>query len=90
MKQVVGCERTLCEAMDCRVYSSAGIEWWGGSLGQIGGGCSHESEDLAAMVSEFLENGGSASAGADSWCSSDSESCLSDLAHLADKISVLH
>ncbi|KAF2296066.1 hypothetical protein GH714_035958 [Hevea brasiliensis] len=37
------------------------------------------------MVSEFLENGGSS--GADSLCSSDSESGLSDLHHLADKIS---
>lgn len=46
---------------------------------------SHESEhDLAAMVSDFLENG---SSGADSWCSSDSDSGFSDLLHLSDKIS---
>ncbi|PPD78480.1 hypothetical protein GOBAR_DD24583 [Gossypium barbadense] len=38
------------------------------------------------MVSDFLENNGG-SAGADSWCSSDSESGFSDLIHLADKIS---
>ncbi|KAJ9175721.1 hypothetical protein P3X46_014249 [Hevea brasiliensis] len=62
-------------------------DWWArGIAGQIGGGFSHESElDLALMVSEFLENGGSS--GADSLCSSDSESGLSDLHHLADKIS---
>ncbi|KAJ8765975.1 hypothetical protein K2173_020491 [Erythroxylum novogranatense] len=55
-------------------------------VGQIGGGFSHESEhDLALMVSDFLENG--ASSGGDSWCSSDGESGLSDLHHLADKIS---
>ncbi|KAF5175709.1 hypothetical protein FRX31_034704, partial [Thalictrum thalictroides] len=52
-------------------------------VGKIGG-FSHESEhDLAVMVSDFLENG---SSGADSWYSSDSESGLSDLAYLADKI----
>ncbi|XVF75339.1 hypothetical protein PTKIN_Ptkin13bG0180100 [Pterospermum kingtungense] len=51
-------------------------------------GFSHESEhDLALMVSDFLENNGGGSAGADSWCSSDSESGFSDLIHLADKIS---
>ncbi|KAJ9160123.1 hypothetical protein P3X46_025554 [Hevea brasiliensis] len=62
-------------------------DWWArGIAGQIGGGFSHESEhDLALMVSDFLENG--CSSGADSWCSSDSESGLSDLHHLADKIS---
>ncbi|KAK8549499.1 hypothetical protein V6N13_027251 [Hibiscus sabdariffa] len=50
-------------------------------------GFSNESEhDLALMVSDFLENNGG-SAGADSWCSSDSESGFSDLVHLADKIS---
>ncbi|OMO96850.1 hypothetical protein COLO4_15047 [Corchorus olitorius] len=38
------------------------------------------------MVSDFLENN-CGSAGADSWCSSDSESGFSDLLHLADKIS---
>eukprot|EP00257_Ricinus_communis_P022226 XP_015581896.1 uncharacterized protein LOC8267779 isoform X1 [Ricinus communis] len=62
-------------------------EWWGrGITGQIGGGYSHESEhDLALMVSDFLENGGSS--GPDSWCSSDSDSGFSDLHFLADKIS---
>ncbi|XP_050210617.1 uncharacterized protein LOC126660937 [Mercurialis annua] len=62
-------------------------EWWARGIvaGQIGGAFSHESEhDLALMVSDFLENG---SSGPDSWCSSDSESGLSDLHHLADKIS---
>ncbi|PIA60271.1 hypothetical protein AQUCO_00300049v1 [Aquilegia coerulea] len=52
-------------------------------VGQIGG-FSHESEhDLALMVSDFLENG---SGGTDSRYSSDSESGLSDLAYLGDKI----
>lgn len=54
-------------------------------IGERGGGFSHESEhDLAVMVSEFLENGGSG--GAESWCSSDSDSGLSDLAQLAENI----
>ena len=63
-------------------------EWWArGITVQMGGGFSHESEhDLAVMVSDFLENNGSI--GADSWCSSDSDSGFSDLHHLADKISV--
>ncbi|KAI9387633.1 hypothetical protein POPTR_010G203700v4 [Populus trichocarpa] len=62
-------------------------DWWaGGIVGKIGGGFSHESEhDLALMVSDFLENG--CSSGADSRCSSDSDSGLSDLHHLGDKIS---
>jgi hypothetical protein len=42
--------------------------------------------DLAMLVSDFLENG--ASAGGDSRASSDSDSALSDLAHLADQITV--
>ena len=63
--------------------TAAGDLWARG----IGGGFSHESEhDLALMVSDFLENG---SAGTDSLCSSDSDSGFSDLAHLADKISVI-
>uniref|UniRef100_A0A7N0ZWG2 Plant-specific domain TIGR01615 family protein n=1 Tax=Kalanchoe fedtschenkoi TaxID=63787 RepID=A0A7N0ZWG2_KALFE len=73
--------------MDCGVCSPVGDVWMrfpGGGAGQIGGGFSHESEhDLALMVSDFLENG---SGGADSRCSSDSDSAHSDLAHLADKI----
>uniref|UniRef100_A0A6N2NCF5 DUF506 domain-containing protein n=1 Tax=Salix viminalis TaxID=40686 RepID=A0A6N2NCF5_SALVM len=62
-------------------------DWWArGIVGKIGGGFSHESEhDLAVMVSDFLENG--CSSGADSWCSSDSDSGLSDLHLLGDKIS---
>lgn len=75
--------------MDCRVCKPAGdvLVRFAGSVGQIGGGYSHESEhDLAAMVSDFLENG---SAGAESWCSSDSDSGFSDLAHLADEILVI-
>ncbi|KAM1020013.1 hypothetical protein ACFX13_042063 [Malus domestica] len=68
--------------MDCRVVCMAGGDVW--MRGQIGGGFSHESEhDLALMVTDFLENG---SVGAESWCSSDSDSALSDLGHLADKI----
>lgn len=77
--------------MDCRVFVAA-VDWLargaggGGGVGQIGGGFSHESEhDLALMVSDFLENG---SGGAESRCSSDSDSALSDLAHLAEKILV--
>ncbi|KAJ7975807.1 Protein of unknown function (DUF506) [Quillaja saponaria] len=74
--------------MDCRVCVASGDLWvrvgGGGGMAQIGGGFSHESEhDLAMMVSDFLENG---SCGAESWCSSDSDSGLSDLAHLAEKI----
>lgn len=53
--------------------------------GQIGG-FSHESEhDLAVMVSDFMENG---SGGSLSWCSSDSDSVVPDLQHLAEKILV--
>ncbi|GAV68878.1 DUF506 domain-containing protein [Cephalotus follicularis] len=71
--------------MECRLCTAGG-EWWARGMGQIGGGFSHESEhDLALMVTDFLENGNSG--GADSWCSSDSDSGLSDLALLADKIS---
>ncbi|KAF7822293.1 plant-specific domain TIGR01615 family protein [Senna tora] len=74
--------------MDCRVVAAANL--WvtvgGGGVGQIGGGFSHESEhDLALMVSDFLENG---SSGAESWCSSDSDSVVSDFAHLAEKIQI--
>ncbi|KAF0933650.1 hypothetical protein E2562_018883 [Oryza meyeriana var. granulata] len=59
----------------------------GGAAADGFGSHSHESEmDLAMLVSDFLENGGSG--GADSRGSSDSESGLSDLAHLADKISM--
>jgi len=78
--------------MDCGVCSPVGDIWKRAACGGggVGGGAhhfSHESEhDLAAMVSDFLENG---SGGADTWCSSDSESGFSDLVHLADKISVL-
>ncbi|KAK9062972.1 hypothetical protein SSX86_016842 [Deinandra increscens subsp. villosa] len=82
--------------MDCRVYPEIGDPWLmiggGGGSGGGGGGqmlgetFSHESEhDLAAMVSDFLENG--SSCGADSRCSSDSDSGFCELAHLADKIS---
>ncbi|KAL4576270.1 hypothetical protein LXL04_012362 [Taraxacum kok-saghyz] len=85
--------------MDCRVYAATGDPWLmmgssgsggggGGGVGgqMLGGAFSHESEhDLAAMVSDFLENG--SSCGADSRCSSDSDSGFCELAHLADKIS---
>ncbi|OWM87488.1 uncharacterized protein LOC116187055 [Punica granatum] len=73
--------------MDCTVCMAAGNNFFSrvGGLSQIGGGFSHESEhDLAVMVSDFLENGGSG--GRDSWCSSDSDSGFSDLAQLADNI----
>ncbi|CAN0837396.1 hypothetical protein LINGRAHAP2_LOCUS1791 [Linum grandiflorum] len=63
-------------------------DWWvrGMVVGQIGGGFSHESElDLALLVSDFLENGGSSGA-ADSRCSSDSESGISDPHCLGNKI----
>ncbi|XP_057522008.1 uncharacterized protein LOC130802125 isoform X1 [Amaranthus tricolor] len=71
--------------MEVKVCSSAGDIWRREIVGG-GGGVSHESEhDLAAMVSDFLENNGSY--GADSWCSSDSDSGFCDLHHLADKIS---
>lgn len=54
----------------------------------VGTNHSHDSDmDLAMLVTDFLESG--ASAGADSRASSDSDSGLSDLAHLADNISVL-
>ncbi|KAJ0705091.1 hypothetical protein HanPI659440_Chr14g0569761 [Helianthus annuus] len=84
--------------MDCRVCPVIGDPWLmmsgggsgGGSGGvggqMLGGAFSHESEhDLAAMVSDFLEN--ESSCGADSRCSSDSDSGFCELAHLADKIS---
>ncbi|XP_062208237.1 uncharacterized protein LOC133909702 [Phragmites australis] len=51
------------------------------------GSHSHESDmDLAMLVSDFLENGGSG--GGDSRGSSDSDSGLLDLAHLTDNISM--
>lgn len=76
--------------MDCRICVAGGDLWVkvGGRVGGVGqmGGFSHESEhDLALMVSDFLENG---SGGGESWCSSDSDSGVSDLVHLAEKIVV--
>ncbi|KAI4352130.1 hypothetical protein L6164_006411 [Bauhinia variegata] len=75
--------------MDCRVCVPAGDFWvsvCGDGVGRTDGGFSHESEsDLAMMVSDFLENG---SSGAESWCSSDSDTCISDFAHLAEKIQI--
>ncbi|XP_071734517.1 uncharacterized protein [Rutidosis leptorrhynchoides] len=81
--------------MDCRVCAATGDPWLmvggsgsggGGGGGMLGGAFSHESEhDLAAMVSDFLENG--SSCGGDSRCSSDSDSSFCELAQLADKIS---
>ncbi|XP_071707256.1 uncharacterized protein [Rutidosis leptorrhynchoides] len=83
--------------MDCRVCAATGDPWLmmvgsgsaaagGGGGGLLGGAFSHESEhDLAAMVSDFLENG--SSCGGDSRCSSDSDSSFCELAHLSDKIS---
>ncbi|XP_030514193.1 uncharacterized protein LOC115728005 [Rhodamnia argentea] len=71
--------------MDCTVCTPITENFLSKKIGELGGGFSHESEhDLAVMVSEFLENG--ASGGAESWCSSDSDSGLCDLAQLADNI----
>ncbi|KAF8402918.1 hypothetical protein HHK36_011010 [Tetracentron sinense] len=75
--------------MNCHICAVAGdllVRLAGGGGQFVGpiGGFSHESEhDLAVMVSDFLENG---SGGADSRCSSDSDSGFSDLAHLSEKI----
>ena len=76
--------------MDCGVHSPVGDIWKtaasGGSVGDVAPHFSHHSEhDLAAMASNFLENG---SGGAATWCSSNNDSGFSDLVHLADKISV--
>ncbi|KAK4351548.1 hypothetical protein RND71_030861 [Anisodus tanguticus] len=76
------------------VGSAAAVNWLNradGVVGSGGGGCySYESEpDLAAMVSDFLESS-SAGGGADSRYSSDNDSGYSDLALLADRISVWH
>lgn len=64
-----------------------GGNWLNRGDGVDSDGCySHESEpDLAAMVSDFLESN---SAGAESRYSSDNDSGYSDLALLADRISV--
>ncbi|KAI3470736.1 hypothetical protein Pfo_027399 [Paulownia fortunei] len=71
--------------MNCRVYTSSSNELWARQPSS-GGGVSHESEhDLAMMVNDFLENGNSG--GTDSRYSSDSDSGLSDLVQLSDKIS---
>ncbi|KAI6668987.1 hypothetical protein NL676_003872 [Syzygium grande] len=71
--------------MDCTVCAPVTENLLSRKIGELGGGFSHESEhDLAVMVGEFLENGGSG--GAESWCSSDSESGLCDLAQLAESI----
>lgn len=89
---------TVRTMMDCKVCAASGDFFWrvrpgiagggdGGSMGQMDGGFSPSDgeHDLAMMVSEFLEYG--SSGGVDSRCSSDSESGLCDIAHLADKIS---
>lgn len=89
---------TVRGIMDCKLSPAVSGDLWsmrlgaagGGRVGcdmaQIGGRFSPESElDLAMMVSEFLEYG---SGGADSMCSSDSDSGFSDLTNLAHKISV--
>ncbi|XP_047967198.1 uncharacterized protein LOC125211444 [Salvia hispanica] len=55
-----------------------------GSGGEFSSRSDGSELDLAVMVSDFFEIG---SAGADSWCSSDSDSGLSDLAYLTDRIS---
>ncbi|KAH6810477.1 hypothetical protein C2S51_024239 [Perilla frutescens var. frutescens] len=56
-----------------------------GSGGEFSCRSTGSEHDLAVMVSDFLEIG---SAGAESWCSSDTDSGLSDLAYLADRISL--
>lgn len=56
-----------------------------GSGGEFSSRSAGSELDLAVMVSDFFEIG---SAGAESWCSSDTDSDLSDLAYLADRISV--
>ncbi|XP_016496161.2 uncharacterized protein LOC107815159 [Nicotiana tabacum] len=67
------------------LYWTAG-NWLNRTGSGGGGGYSHESEpDLAAMVSDFLE---SSSVGAESRYSSDNDSGFSDLALLADRISL--
>lgn len=74
--------------MDCRVITPMGDPWANLAAGSSGGGggFSQESElDLAIMVSDFLEN--EHSGGAEYSSSSDSDSALSDLAQLAEKIS---
>lgn len=77
---------------DCRICLAAGDLWVRVSGGQRQeyaghvGGFSHESEhDLAVMVSDFLENG---SGGGQSRCSSDSDSGVPDINHLAKEILV--
>ncbi|XP_006645399.1 uncharacterized protein LOC102705965 [Oryza brachyantha] len=67
--------------------SPAGDLWLRTRGADAFGSHSHESDmDLAMLVADFLENGGSG--GADSRASSDTDSALSDLAHLADIISM--
>ncbi|KAL6853323.1 hypothetical protein ACP4OV_019352 [Aristida adscensionis] len=69
--------------------SPSGDLWLRAAEG-LGSSHSHEGDmDLAMLVSDFLESGaGAGSGGGDSRGSSDSESGLSDLAHLADNISM--
>ncbi|XP_004492986.1 uncharacterized protein [Cicer arietinum] len=80
--EVEGINYSVCVAADGDLWLSVGSA----GDGKIIKGFSLESEhDLGNMVSDFLENG---SCGAESWCSSDSESGLSDFAHLAEKIQI--
>lgn len=79
--EVEGIDINVCVAADGDLWVSVGSA--GGPIGQF----SVESEhDLAHMVSDFLENAGSF--GAESWCSSDSDSGFNDFAHLAEKIQI--
>ncbi|XP_058737589.1 uncharacterized protein LOC131609808 [Vicia villosa] len=79
--EVEGIDVSVCVAADGDFWVSVGSA--GGPIGKF----SLESEhDLAHMVNDFIENAGSF--GAESWCSSDSESSLSDFAHLAEKIQI--
>ncbi|KZV28795.1 hypothetical protein F511_06229 [Dorcoceras hygrometricum] len=61
------------DLLDNKSLHGGGVGWSTGS-----------EHDLASMVSDFIEYG---STGAESWCSSDSDSGFSDLAFLAENIS---
>ncbi|CAN4101808.1 unnamed protein product [Withania somnifera] len=81
-------ERRALVAVDSVVGDGKWLNRGDVDVSSSGGGCySHDSElDLAAMVSDFLES--SSSAGAESRYSSDNDSGFSDLALLADTISL--
>lgn len=84
-----GGEDRFLGVKNCRICMSTGdvrMTRLAGEDGRQIGGCSLDSEhDLAFMVSDFLENW---SYGADTRCSSDSDSGYSDLTRFVEKISV--